>query len=213
MREICLFGCTEQADIDWLPTSVFELGAQLLPWRPTWWFGVGSPSGMEVLKVTVFGAETEKVSRVCPQMWIVKSFAGDELSGKVLKSMSVCKNPVTWGLRMKSWIPYSCWQNASPWGMGERRNHYFKLIDGGLMQSEVRFLSLFPRCRDTSWLEFFFRLSIQETKEPYLPVHSVWRSIIYINFRSAWTCQQVYSFRKRKVLFWKEMYLANSVSF
>lgn len=30
----------------------------------TWWFGVGSPSGMEVLNVTVFGAETEKVSGV-----------------------------------------------------------------------------------------------------------------------------------------------------
>lgn len=55
----------------------------------TWWFGVGSPSGMEVLNITVFGAETEKVSGVWPQMWTVKSTAGDELSSKVLKSVTI----------------------------------------------------------------------------------------------------------------------------
>lgn len=50
---------------------------------------MGFPSGMEVLNVTVFGAETEKVSGVWPQMWTVKSTAGDELSSKVLKSVTI----------------------------------------------------------------------------------------------------------------------------
>lgn len=58
VKYACLAVLSRQISTDCPHLS--ELGVQLLPWRPTWWFGVGSPSGMEVLKVTVFGLRQKR---------------------------------------------------------------------------------------------------------------------------------------------------------